>query len=582
MMIMDVRRRFTAHGSICCVCLAVNIFAVTISMAQTVFRRSLERVSSLDPVAASSVYASRAVALVYEGLVEYDYTARPYRLIPGLASALPEVSSNGLVYIFHLDPRARFMPDQCFGSNPDGQPRSRAVGAADVVFSLKRLADRKLASSGAWLVEDEIVGMRAFAERSVGHMPTDYALDVAGLRVMDAHTIRIELTQPDPDFPWLMAMPYAVIVPSEAVAYYGKTFGDHPVGSGAYRLQRWRRNYEMVFSRDPAWRGWDRMSNVLLEQPEGIAYERINYLTMDDASTQWLAFLAGELDFLGEISRDNWDAVIDASGQLAPPLIQRGFQLFSMPTLEVAYIGFNMEDPVIGHNTALRQALNCALDDVRWEAFYNGRVTRADGPVPPGVAGRLEAPFAYRFDLARAGDLLRQAGYPGGRDPHTGRRLVLTLDLGRTTQDIRESTELMVAFFNRIGIDLQPRYHSWPTFLEKLARRESQMFRIGWVGDYPGALNFLQLFVGRLASPGPNRCNYGNPAFDQLYEEARATVDDARRLELCRQMQVIIRTDCPWLFIHFPRAYSLTGPKVRNYYPHDFPYGMEKYLRKAP
>ncbi len=532
-------------------------------------------------MAASSVYASRAVALVYECLVEYDYAARPYRLVPGLASSLPEVSSNGLVYTFRLDPAARFAPDACFGVGADGQPRGRAVRAADVVFSLKRLADRKLASSGAWLVEDEIAGMRAFAERSAGPAPTDYQVDVSGLRAVDDTTVRAELTQPDPDFPWLMAMPYAVIVPPEAVLRYGRAFGDHPVGSGAYRLARWRQNYEMVFERDPAWRGWARLSGASPDRL-GAPYDRISYRVMDDASTQWLAFLAGELDFLGEVSRDNWDAVIGPSGTLSPELARRGFQLFSMPTLEVAYVGFNMEDPVIGPNVALRQALNCALDDARWEAFYNNRVTRADGPVPPGVAGRLDEPFAYRFDLERARALLRQAGYPEGRDPRTGRRLVLTLDLGRTTQDVRESTELMAAFFGRIGIDLQPRYNSWPAFLEKIARRESQMFRIGWVGDYPGALNFLQLFAGRNASPGPNRCNYVNPAFDRLFDEARTTVDDARRTELCRQMQVIVRADCPWLFIHFPRAYSLAGPTVRDYRPHDFPYGMERYLRTSP
>lgn len=563
--------------------MAAVAFLAMPAAAQTVFRRSLERVSSLDPAAASSVYASRAVALVYECLVEYDYAARPYRLVPGLASAMPEVSSNRLMYTFRLDPAARFAPDPCFGSGPDGRPRGRTVRAADVVFSLKRLADRKLASSGAWLVEDEIAGMRAFAEGSAGTAPTDYARAVAGLQVIDDQTVRMELTQPDPDFPWLMAMPYAVIVPHEAVSFYGRRFGDHPVGTGAYRLARWRRNYELVFARDPAWPGWGRRrSSAPGGHPSRVAYDQILYRVMDDASTQWLAFLAGELDFLGEISRDNWDAVIGPAGALAPSLAHRGFQLFSMPTLEVAYVGFNMEDPVIGPNTALRQALNCALDDARWEAFYNGRVTRADGPVPPGVAGKLEEPFAFRFDLARARDLLRQAGYPDGRDPKTGRRLVLTLDLGRTTQDVRESTELMVAFLDRIGIDLQPRYNSWPAFLEKLARRESQMFRIGWVGDYPGALNFLQLFVSRLASPGPNRCNYANPAFDRLYDEARTLTDDARRLECYRQMQAIVRTDCPWLFIHFPRAFSLTGPTVHNYQPHDFPYGMEKHLLTEP
>jgi ABC-type transport system substrate-binding protein len=401
-------------------------------------------------------------------------------------------------------------------------------------------------------------------------------LEVSGLRALDSQTIRIELTHPNPDFLWLLAMPYAAVIPHEAVTYYGRRFGDHPVGSGPYVLKKWRRNHEMVFERKSEWRGWQMITKSAGKHL--VPYDKICYRVMDDASTQWLAFLAGEIDFLGEISRDNWDAVIDPGGTLAAALQQKGFALYQMPTLEVAYIGFNMEDPVIGKNKLLRQALNCAFDDARWISFFNNRVIRADGPVPPGVAGKLEEPFKYGFNLTRARELLAQAGYPDGRDPETGRRLVLTLDLGRTTQDIRESTELMKAFFERVGIDLQPCYNSWPAFLEKLSRRESQMFRIGWVGDYPGALNFLQLFVGRLASPGPNRCNYVNPAFDALYDAYTQTGDVTKRLELCRQMQAIVREDCPWLFIHFPRSYSLTGPAVKNYIPSDFPYGMEKYL----
>lgn len=538
-----------------------------------VFRRSMDRVASLDPVDAASVYAGRAVGLVYETLVEYDYVARPYRLVPGLAAALPEVSPDGRVLTFRLVTNAWFTADACFGVDSTGQPMRRAVSADDVVFSLKRLADTKLASSGAWLVKDQIVGMRAFAERSAGDAPTDYVSPVEGLQALDSQTLRIRLARPSPEFIWTLAMPHAAVVPPEAVTHYGSAFGSLAVGSAAYRLASWRHNYEMIFERVPHWRGWQGAS--------GRPFERICYRVMDDVSTQWLAFLAGELDFLGEIARDNWDAVIDPGGVLAPELVTKGVRLYSMETLEVAYVSFNLDDPVVGPNVALRRALNCAFDGARWEAFYNHRVVRADGPVPPQVAGYLAKPFAWAFDLERARKLLVEAGYADGIDPQTGRRLTLTLDLGRTSQDVRESTELMCAFFARIGIDLQPRYQNWPAFLQRVSRRESQLFRIGWVGDYPDALNFLQLFYSPNQSPGPNRCNFHDATYDALYEQAAQTTDEVERLTLYRQMQAILRDACPWIFVHFPRSYSLCGPRVTHYLPHDFPYGMDKHLRLA-
>ncbi len=540
---------------------------------ETVFRRGMERVSSMDPAAAASLYAARAVQLVYEPLLEFDYAARPYRLVPGLAESLPEVQSNGLVYVFRIHPEARFQPDRCFGVAAGGDVRGRAVCAEDVVYSLKRLADRRVASPGAWLVEDTIAGMRAFADASLTGDATDYALDVAGLKALDGRTLRIELTRPVHQFVWYMAMAYTAVVPREAVDFYGADFGSRAVGTGPYRLARWRRNHQMTFERDVDWRGWPAEDNG--PQP----FDKVVYQVIDDSSTQWLCFLAGELDFLGEISRDNWDAVIGADGALASGLRERGISLHSMPALEVAYVGINMEDPVLGRNRALRQALNCAFDSGAWARFLNNQVMPCDGPVPPGIEGRLESPFPYAYDLDKARALLREAGYPEGVDPLTGRRLELTIDLGRTSQDIRESTELMVAFFERVGISLKPQYHNWPTFLRRVSGRQSQMFRIGWIGDYPDVENFLQLFYGKNVSPGPNRTNFVNDEFDRLYEAACGVADSAERVHCWARAQELVREECPWIFLHFRRAYSLCQARVLNYVPSDFPYGTEKYLR---
>lgn len=543
------------------------------------FCRSMDRVASMDPAEAASAYAARAVMMTYETLYEYDYAERPYKLIPSLAESLPEVRSNGLVYVVRLHPDARFQPDACFGVGADGQPRGRAVTADDVVFSLKRLADRKVGSSGAWLVEDAVAGMRAFSDASAGAGVTDYGVPVAGLRALDARTVRVELTRPMNVFAYYLTIAYSAVVPREAVTFYGQEFGSHAVGTGPYRLAEWRRNHQMTYTRDAAWRGW-RAGPAALDPVGGeVPFDRVVYRLIDDVSTQWLCFLAGELDFLGEITRDNWDVVIEPSGGLATPLRERGVTLYSMPTLDVAFIGFNMDDPVVGKSRALRQALNCALDGEAWERFYNHRVARADGPVPPGTAGRLETPFAYASNVEKAKALLREAGYPDGVDPKTGKRLELTLDLGRTSQDMRESAELLVSFLARVGVDLKPQFHNWPTFLKRVAGRQSQMFRMGWTGDYPDAQNFMQLFYSKNGSPGPNRANFADPEFDRLYEAACAATDEAERDRLWGQAQERVREECPWLFLYFQKAYSMCNPNVLRYQPSDFPYGTEKYLR---
>ena len=241
--------------------------------SRTVYRRALERVASMDPLQAASVPDSKAISLVYEPLLEVDYVARPYRLKPCLCD-LPEVSSNGLVYVYRIREGARFQDDPCF---PGGKGRS--VTAEDVKYSLARLADKANASSGMWTMDP-----------------------VAQVDATDARTVRITLKKPLHVFPWLTGMAYWAAVPREAVEKYGEKFNEHAVGSGPYRLAEWWRNHRMVFARDPSWPGWKEIKTTPCDVLE--------FLVVDDATTQWLMFLAGELDFLGELSRDNWDAIV--------------------------------------------------------------------------------------------------------------------------------------------------------------------------------------------------------------------------------------------------------------------------------
>lgn len=551
--------------------------------AETTLRRTVDRIPSFDPIQSESVGAMRCVTLVYEPLLEYDYLARPYQLRGCIAEGLPDVSADGRTLTFRLRRGIFFGPDPCFGTDPaTGTPGRRELVAADVVYSFKRLADAKLSSPGYWTIEGKIEGVEAFYEASKSKAPTDYSRDIAGLRALDDRTVEIRLTAPSPDFPWVLAMPYTAIVPREAVEHYGANFESVEVGTGPYRLVTWRRNYRYEFERRPG-RDIARDATPLLPDAKGaLPIERIIYLVIEDPSTRWLSFLSGGLDVAADISRDNWDAVIGPDGELTEDMKRRGIRLLSKASLDTFYIGINLDDPILGGNVKLRQTLSCAADSRQLETLNAGRVVGATGPVPPGIAGRLENPSPYAHNVDKARALLAEAGYPGGIDPATGRRLTLVLDLGRTDQEIRETAELFASFMDRIGVVVKLQYNSWPSFLKKIARRDAQMFLIGWMADYPSALNFMQLFVGRNASPGPNRSNYANPDYDALYDKADATLDEATRLAMIAEMQERIREDCPWIFLYHRKTHLLLLPHVRNVVIHDFPYGAEKHWRMMP
>ena len=196
-------------------------------------------------------------------------------------------------------------------------------------------------------------------------------------------------------------------------------------------------------------------------------------------------------------------------------------------------------------------------------------VLRSYGPV---TVAQLQSTLVPR--------LIAEAGYPEGRDPATGRRLKLTLELGSADNpEARQAAELMASFMERIGVVLEPSYNNWPAFLKKIERRQAQLFTLTWIGDYPDAQNFLQLFAGENASPGPNRANYRSEAFDRLYREMVARPDSPEREALCRAAAAVVLEDCPWILMAHPMAFSVRHARLRNHRRHDFSWGMEKYWR---
>ena len=106
-----------------------------------------------------------------------------------------------------------------------------------------------------------------------------------------------------------------------------------------------------------------------------------------------------------------------------------------------------------------------------------------------------------------------------------------------------------------------------------------QLYQMAWVGDYPDAENFLQLFHSKNKSPGPNHSDYDNPDYDAAYDAAMAAETAEARETQWRRCQEILREDCPWIFTHVTKSYSLVRSRVKNFVPSDFPYGYEKFLR---
>lgn len=554
----------------------------------SIYRGETRRIKTMDPAKAGDVASVLAICKIYEGLLQYSYLDRPYRVIPCLAEQPPTVTPDGLCHTFRIRKGIYFQDDPCFES---GGGRGREVTAEDFVYSFKRLADLNTSSTGYWIFRGRIVGLDDFRAASAGR-PADYARDVPGLKAVDRYTFEIRLTQPCPVLIWILAMSYTCVVPHEAVSRYGSSFGEHPVGTGPYRLESWSQNYRVVYTRNPKWKETGRTerypasgapgdadTGLLADAGKPIPFiDRIQESVIGDASTQWLMFLSNEIQ-TSDISRDNWDAVLEKNRELRGSLKEKGIILSQAPSMNISYLGFNMDDPVVGRNRALRRALSSSIDRNKWCEFLNWRVIPATGLVPPMIRSWDRSESPYPFDLKKARELLTEAGYPDGRDPKTGRRLELTLELGSGETETRETAELLASFMQAIGVVLKPSFNNQPAYFKKLEQRQAQMFLLGWEADYPDPENFLQLFYSPNASPGANHSNFQNAEADRLYEAAGLAMDPAERGRLYARMEDIVVSECPVIFLHHGVSFALRHKTLKNTKPHSFPYGMIKYYR---
>jgi ABC-type transport system substrate-binding protein len=228
------------------------------------------------------------------------------------------------------------------------------------------------------------------------------------------------------------------------------------------------------------------------------------------------------------------------------------------------YMAINMQDPVLGKNQKLRQALSCAFDAQGWiDIFYNSVPQVAQQLVPPGIFGnRKEYRNPYGFNLDKGRKLIAEAGYPNGRDPKTGQPLELTMDTVATGADERLMAEYEQRQLEQLGIRVRVIENNFPRMMEKEDQGNFQIAAgSGWQADYPDPENFFFLYYSKNFPPaGKNVSRYKNSEFDALFDKMATMENSPERLEIVHRMSDILNEDCPEI-LNFHRAlYALIQP----------------------
>ena len=493
--------------------------------------------TGFDPPQLSDGYSRILTAHIFESPLTYDHLARPYKLKPLTAAAMPEVSADFRTFTFRLKPGIYFADDPAF------KGKRRELVAEDYVYSFKRVYDPKLKAPGQSALEDEgIIGLQELNDEAVkGNKPFDYDRPVAGLQAIDRYTLRVRLRQARPRhlYTWA-ARDILGAVAREVVEAYGDRIMEHPVGTGPFRLAEWRRSSRIVLARNPGYREdfYDAEPNP--DDAEGHALavrfkgrrlpmvDRVEVAIIEQSQPRWLSFLNGEQDFIERLPNEFVDQAVPRH-KVAPNLGKRGIRAYQVPGVEVSLVVFNMEDPLVGGYTPERVALRRAMvlgNDVGREIrdARHGQAIPAQSMLSPmleGYRSDLRTDMS-QYDPARAKALLDLYGYvdrdgDGWRERPDGRPLLLEMST-QSDQTSRALDELWKKDMDALGLRAVLKTAQWPENLKSVRAGRFMLWKVTSGATSPDGQNSLDRLYGGSVGKG-NIARFHLAEFDRIYEQ---------------------------------------------------------------
>jgi oligopeptide transport system substrate-binding protein len=449
---------------------------------------------SLDPGLATDTTSANIIGNIMDPLV----TLNPETLEaePGLAESW-EVSEDGLTVTYQLAEDAAWT---------NGDP----VTANDFVYSWKRTLSPELAADYAY----QLYGVKGAQEYNGCENNCDALADAVGVRAVDDTTLEVTLTSPQPWFVAQTAHHSFLPVHQATVEQFGDqwTTPENIVTNGPFMLVAREPEASIDLEKWPEWRNADE-----------VTLERVNGRIIVDGTTRVQAFEAGEVDAL------------DGSG-LPPdemPRLKELPEYENYPYLGTYYYGFNVNNIT---DVNQRKAMSLAID--RQTIIDN--IAQADqqpatGFTPPGIAGQEEinpeSPWTPASgDLEQAQQLLDQVS-----GPDTQINLFHNDAPGH-----REIAVAVQSMWQELGLETTIKAQEWAQYLEFLGpppSKQIDVYRLGWIFDYPDAMNGLELWT---CDSGNNNTGWCNEEFDALVEQARETPDDAERFGIYAQAEQIM------------------------------------------
>ena len=572
---------------------------VTPPEGQTLRYISGSEPQTMDPQVGTGQPESRIYLALYDGVTEHHpQTNQP---TPSLAVSW-DANADNSEFVFHMREDARWS---------DGEP----ITAEDVVYSWRRALSPELAApnaylafhikysqaynesgffvrdpeTGTYVLETDVSGETAVSEETgvdsgitpfrrfmsgpmrltlPGDEESQQAMYAAnprlgewvvgkelvpvtaadlGVEAVDPYTLRVTLTQPVPFFPGLLTHQFFRPVPEQAIAVHGDDWTDveNIVTSGPFHLETYQAYDKIVVVKSPTY--WDA---------DRVRLEQITFYPIEEQTTMMNLYKAGVVDAV-------YNHVVPVAwiDEIRPLL-----DYMDAPENAIEYYIFNTTQPPMD-DIRVRRAFNAAVDKVALADFK-----RTAKPLtafsPEGIFPGYVQPVGDDFDVARARQLLAEAGYVdanGNYDPSTFPIGEVELTYN-TTESNRQVAEFVQAQWRQnLDLTVGLKNMEWQAYLEDTRTMAFKgMARRGWVGDYMDPYTFLELF----ATPTGNN---GSGWFSSEYLEnlirGNGSLDPEERFRLLAEAEAQILEVQPIIPLFTNSTNWMKKPYVKGMYP---------------
>jgi oligopeptide transport system substrate-binding protein len=472
----------------------------------------------MDPLLTNDVPGQRVMDDLFEGLTTLDVSGK---VTGGVASSW-ETSPDGLTWVFHLRPQARW-------SN------GAALTAADFVYAWRREVDPKTAAAYA----QALAPIEHALQIAAGQLSTEQL----GVEALDAHTLKVHLTGPTPYLLDLLTQQYLYPVYQPVIRKYGDEWvrTEHMVCNGPFMLRERIMGNRIMLEKNP--RYWDAAH---------VRLQRVTYYVLPDRSDQAARYLADELDWTDSF----------AANQRSWLKSKLGDEVVNSPYFAAYFLGMNFDLPPFKGNLALRKALVLAVDReplVRY--MKQGMYQAAYTLMPPLPDYQLPVPDWTRLSdeqrHALARELYHQAGYSKAHP------LRVNLEIPSQGPDSRHFFEALAATWHSVlGADVQLYEREFTVLAQERALHKLPLFFDAWVGDYPDPYTFMQIsYTGN----GNNSDDYSNTDYDRLIDAAGLEADNARRYRLFEQAEMLLDSDAAYIPLYYYATRHLVKPYLRGW-----------------